>query len=639
MQEIIDRELFVEAMEEHWVQRLDNVSSHALRLTWRQIGRVFNEHIANHDNPFYAKNWNVLQPKTGTGKTQGTIVYCSLLSRAPDGEHPGVLIVTRRKLDADDIKEQINKLAGREVAIAHHSDSKTKLSDIAAYPVVVITHRFYEIALDQLGQGASIEATWPYIHEWENGTRKLIVIDECIDIVEHSTGSLMGLRQTRAVITPDIEERFPEEVKALEALIELLTDVDQQKRKDGSTSEAMVAHSALMEDPPDLSALREAMRRQVRYDLITLKRSDPKVLDSLRKQHDARLKSVHAILRSWSFYAKPWDVPTLNTARLLVPEGVKGAVILDATANSNVLLDIWEDARIETPYRNVRLYSNATLNYSTGHKVGKVFMVPNAKRLCRDLVADLNSRFSQDDKVLIVTHKDVEPVLMTHKANFQMMTAHWGAIDGSNDWKDCNKVVVFGLPYRPSTWSANLFMSFRGPVSTAWLQAEGKRPHGRHADIRRALTEGAIVVGVIQAINRVRCRKVIDEQGNCDPTSVWILLPNDQLSDRLLDSIRRDMPGIHLHEWDYHGQRRKTQTPRRGKWEESLTKYLTNISHGCIPAGHIRNTLGMSRGTLSTLIKKAQDQTSDLHNNLVSLGVRYEVQRQGKTQRGVFIRD
>ena len=639
MLEIIDRELFVKTMEEHWVHCLGNVSSHALRQTWRQIGRVFNEHIANHDNPFYAKNWNVLQPKTGTGKTQGTIVYCSLLSQLDDDEHPGVLIVTRRKLDADDIRDQINELVGREVAIAHHSDSKTKLADIAAYPVVVITHRFYEIALDQLGQGASIEATWPFIHEWANGTRKLIVIDECIDIVEHSTGSLMGLRQTRAVIPPDIEEDFQEEVMALEALIELLTDVDQQKRKEGSKRETMVAHSALMDDPPDLAALRESMWKQVRYDLIVLKRSDPKELDRMRRQHDARLKSVHAILRSWAYYAKSKDVPTLNTARLLVPEGVKGAVILDATASSNVLLDIWEDARIETPYSNVRTYGNVALNYSTGHKVGKVFMVQNAKRLCRDLIADLNSRFSQDDKVLIVTHKDVEPVLMTHKADFQMMTAHWGAIDGSNEWKDCNKVVVFGLPYRPSTWSANLFMSFQGPVSTAWLQAEGKRPHGRHADIRRALMEGAIVVDVIQAINRVRCRKVIDEQGNCDPTSVWMLLPNDQLCDTLLDSIRRDMPGVHLHEWDYHGQRRKTQKPRRGKFEESLTKFLVNMDPGSKPAVHIRHTLGMSARKLSELTKKAQDQESDLHKTLSSLRVRYEVQRQGKTQRGVFIKD
>lgn len=639
MQEIIDREMFIEAMEKHWEQRLGNVSSHALRQTWRQIGRVFNEHIANHDNPFYAKNWNVLQPKTGTGKTQGTIVYCSLLSRLPDDEHPGVLIVTRRIKDADHIKDQINLLAGREVAVAHHSDSKTKLSDIAAYPVVVITHRFYEIALDQLGQGASIEATWPYLHRWENGERKLIVIDECIDIVEQSHGSLMGLKQTLAAVTPEIEDRFPDQVKALEYLIGLLKEVDQKKRKNGCEKEAMVSHSSLMANPPDFSEFRKEMWSQVRYDWVTLRRTDLKERDKLRKRHEARLKSVNAILRSWAYYAKHSTEPTLNTARLLVPEDVKGAVILDATASSNVLLDIWKDARIETPYQNVRTYHNVALNFSKGHKVGKNFMTRKSAQVCKELIADLNRRFSENDDVLIVTQKDVEPVLMTYETKFNMKTAHWGLIDGSNEWKNCNKVVVFGLPFRPDTWSANLFMAFQGPRSTAWLQSEGKRPHGRHVDIRQSLMEGAIIADVIQAINRVRCRKVIDEQGNCEPTSIWILLPKDRISERLLDGISRDMPGIRLCEWDYEKQKSKTPRPRRGRWEASLTKYLMNMASGSEPSGHIKNNLDMSARTMASLAKKAQDRDSELHHNLRSLGVRYEVQRTGRTQRGLFIKD
>ncbi len=167
MKDIIDREEFVKEMEKNWEERLGNVSSHALRQTWRQIGRVFNEHIFNHNNPSYSKNWTVLQPKTGTGKTQGAIVFSSMLSRLSEDEHPGVLIVTRRKLDANDIRDQINELSGHEVAIAHHSDSKTQLSELRMYGVVIITHRFYEMALDHLGQGATIESTWPVIHEWQ----------------------------------------------------------------------------------------------------------------------------------------------------------------------------------------------------------------------------------------------------------------------------------------------------------------------------------------------------------------------------------------------------------------------------------------------------------------------------------------
>ena len=131
-----------------------------------------------------------MQPATGTGKTQGTVVYCALLSKlAPKGIHPGVLIVTRLKKDADLMAEQINDL-GREyghlnvedvVALAHHSDSQTDLADLKNYPVVVITHRAYEIALDYLGQDGTIQQTWPLFHEWNGSTRKLVIVDECLD--------------------------------------------------------------------------------------------------------------------------------------------------------------------------------------------------------------------------------------------------------------------------------------------------------------------------------------------------------------------------------------------------------------------------------------------------------------------------
>ncbi len=361
-------------------------------------------------------------------------------------------------------------------------------------------------------------------------------------------------------------------------------------------------------------------------------------MDRLRKLHDARLKSVHGILRSWAYYAKKKGIPTLNTARLLVPEDVKGAVILDATASSNVLLDIWKDAHIETPYGGERRYDNVALNYSLGHKVGKVWMNKNAKKICKDFISDLNNRFKEGDRVLVVTHKDLEPILTSYKTNFKLMTGHWGAIDGSNEWKECNKVVIFGLPYKPDTWTANLFMSFHGPMSTEWLQSEGDRPYGRHTDIRRALKHGAIIVDVIQAINRVRCRKVIDSQGHCEPTSVWMLLPDDPLSDILLESISKDMPNIHLHEWDYGKQKRTVQAPRRGKWQEALVKYFKNMQNGSIPAGHVRNNLGMSPRTLATLTKKAQEIDSDLYGIMNEMNIRYEIQRHGRSSKGMFIK-
>ena len=92
----VDPQDFVTAMDHHWRTHLDNVSSDNLRLIWRQLAETWNAKImaAETDPEDYAR-WKILQPSTGTGKTQGLALYCSMLPGLYDA--PGVLIVTRLK--------------------------------------------------------------------------------------------------------------------------------------------------------------------------------------------------------------------------------------------------------------------------------------------------------------------------------------------------------------------------------------------------------------------------------------------------------------------------------------------------------------------------------------------------------------
>lgn len=192
--ELLPPSRFVEEMERHWTEKLGNVSSEALRRTWHQMASCFAKHIMSHDEPELQGEWTILSPPTGSGKTQGTIIYCSMLTELRD--HPGVLIVTRRKADADDIARQINDVSGKDCAFAYHTDSKKdiKITELEQWPVLVITHRAYELALDFLGAEGTIESTWRYFHAFNNGgnfdfdkffnegnRRKLVVVDsqEC----------------------------------------------------------------------------------------------------------------------------------------------------------------------------------------------------------------------------------------------------------------------------------------------------------------------------------------------------------------------------------------------------------------------------------------------------------------------------
>ena len=637
-------------MEKHWTENLGNISNRPLKQTWEQIAKTLNDHIENPDST----KWSVLQPPTGSGKTQSVILYSSMLAGLPCYDHPGVLIVTRLIDDCNGIVDQINRLAGIETAVAFHSDSDIKLDELKNYPVVVITHKAYENALDYLGDKASIRQTWPFFHEWQMATRKLVVIDECIDIVESNQAGLEGLRQTLAAIPQEIREDHESDVGLIQGIVELLERISGMP---GEKKDTMVLQDIDKFDfeaevtdidkldftvaVTDITGIIDALK-DIPFDR-QIGRNDVLERERLRQRHTKRLKDLQHILRSWSYYSGVKKDHTLHTARLLVPEDTKGAVVFDATASHNVIYQLFDDSHIVPSPDGTRNYGNVTLHVSKGHKVGKIHMKTHAKKVSGELISELNPILGEERKTLVVCHKSVEPVLSKYDTGFQMQTGHWGAIDGSNEWKDCDSAVIFGLPYRPESWTADVYMALQEPTSTEWLRDPEHRPYGDHTDIRKALMYGQIATDVIQAINRVRCRKVVDAQGNCQPTDIFILLPNDGLANELIDAIKQHMPNIKVHEWNYTGQRKK---PRASKHEASLIKFIENMEQGSkFSVGFICKTLGIAPRTMDRFKAKlkASDSIDSIDSSLAKAmkgaGVILKVERKGKTQKGYFVRD
>src|SRR5262245_4822082 len=128
------------------------------------------------------------------------------------------------------------------------------------------------------------------------------------------------------------------------------------------------------------------------------------------------------------------------------------------------------------------------------------------------LLANLERTLTPDRKVLLCLHKRVEHIARAYAPDFgKYEVAHWGAIDGRNDWNDYDTVVIFGLSYRDKVWSTNTFFALQGLQDNRWLE---QPVWGRYADVRQEMQRRQLTVSVIQAINRVRCRRVIDSSGN-----------------------------------------------------------------------------------------------------------------------------
>ena len=379
--------------------------------------------------------------------------------------------------------------------------------------------------------------------------------------------------------------------------------------------------------------------RTIEYDKQQGK-SDALERQRLSRIHDQRIKNLNNIFRSWRYYASYESKPTFNTARLLVPDKVKGAVVLDATASSDLIYKLFDQAVPIKPPPHSRNYQNVTLHVSTGHKTGKRHMRNNAKELSSQLIAQLNEELGEERKVFFCTHKDVEPVLITcdEKLNPEAkkwMTGHWGYIDGSNDYRDCDTAVIFGLPYRPNTWTANVFMALQGPQSTEWLQDPTNRGYEGYLDIRKALKHGQITTSIIQAINRIRCRKVIDDQGNCPKSDVYILLPKNELGEDILEGIKTLMPGIKVRDWNYDSiSKRKI---RRSNHEPALIKYFETMDIGRIASSRIKSLLGIPDTTFERIVAKMKDKTTELYKAMKKLKVVYKPS--GKGQRSYLIKE
>ncbi|CCQ73917.1 DEAD/DEAH box helicase family protein [Magnetospira sp. QH-2] len=630
----VEPNIFVESMTKRW-STLGNTPSPRLQAVWRIMAETFNTQIENHDSD-QATRWRVLNPETGAGKTQGLSVYCSLLA---EEDHPGVLIITRMKVQADEIADTINLLAGDEgTALAYHSDNRVPVINLLHHPVLVITHKAYEIGMDAVNRGQPEASNWDNYHAFKEGQRRLVIIDEALDILEEARVNLDKVNHVLGLIPSKIQEEHPLQIEAVNWIKDIFEEM--QKRGKGRTeNHSRALYNGHLDYPEsrDMSCLRRALVG-VRFDLSVSGREDAAENRRIRMKIDGYLKDIQAIMSHWNWYTKlSTEGHTINTARMIIPEDIKGAVVLDATASANVVYDLFDRATFtETP--RCRKYGNVTLHVSKGHSVGKVSLTRKAKDVAEKLFSNITEKLGEDRKVFMVCHQALEPHLIQYQdAHFSSYdVGHWWALDGRNDWQDYDAAVIFGLPYRDPTWSANAFMALQGQRSTSWLNSDGDRPFKTYRDIRQALNTGHIVVSVIQAINRIRTRRVIDEDGNCSTADVFLLLPGGETGETILEGIAREMPGIEVVDWKFKDATRK---PRRSNHAEALVRYMVSMRPGKKAVTRVREELGIPSSTWERLTVRLKDPEDELAIRLEEVGCRYILGNVGRRVHAFLTKD
>jgi hypothetical protein len=663
---VIPTPYFVREMRKHWETCLGNISNDALEASWGQLANAFTSHINGHAEPGNECNWTILSPSTGTGKTEGAILYSAMLTgffKAAPQQHPGILIVTRMIKDANHIAENINKHSKRyapglldtdKVSVAYHTEAADDLRrrDLKNFPVLVITHKAYENALDGLDSRVS-PTMWDYFHSFLNRKRRLVVIDESIDLILESRMGSDDVRKLLGLIPGPLYDEFREEVRWLERL---------QKQFNGSPangSSEPVANSILLDisivesvfKSPERDNYFPPMFRDLRESLFEYRSSvapfpngkDSGSEDQARRGLDELIRDANAVLRNpWLWQTKHDGNLTLNTAKLLLPDDVKGAVVLDATADVNVFYDVFPLSKRLPRIPGTRRYDNVTLHVSREHSTGKVSM-RHAKDAPRELVAELET-IAKDRKALVIAHLSMEGKIrkaakhLTPEKGYTLDFSHWGAINGSNDWREFDMVILFGLHHLPLTWPVNVFFACQGVQPDAWLSSTGHRPFGKHKDIKEALKVGQLTADVIQGINRIRSREVIDAEGNCHKADVYILLPKGDTGEAILSGIKTAMPGVGVVDWGYSGQKSK---PRKLKFQDDLIEFLREMEPGKVPVSVVRERYGIPDNTFERIRKRIRERSLEdpIGKAMVENGVRYVKERDGSVLRAYFAKD
>ncbi len=544
-----------------------NVGSAALDAVWQQIADTLNHQVSSPCMPR-----PVIPAELGAGKTTCAKLWCSMLPR--EG-HPGVLIVVRTVAQAEEYAVDINTWAEAPVAFAYHSGLRPRpdLDTLCRYPVVVICHRNYELALDNL----LVEEPERYEGLMQFGTeqRGLVIVDEALDQVYVASVSLDGLQRIQSLIDPGVLGLHLRAVDIInEAARALLA---AQKGNHVVSIEALLASTRLSVE--EANAALGALWRDVRG-------SNRLSIDDRRAVKEG-LTALSRHLAAYRWSESERRDRTLIGSRLLLPPDA-GQVILDATGKlNNVYLGRLDDYHL-VPMAPVRDYRRVTLHVARTKGTGKWAMRKRGHKIIQETLDAVLAHYgeqSRQRRVLVVTNKDFERQVheMWSKAGFASLdVAHWNKIDGRNEWRECDTLVSLTLPWARVSVDLSTYMAVNG------VELDDRELNAPPDEVRE-IRETRIAAEIAQAIGRIRLRRMTDPDGSCEPCDVFIRFPHSfgviLDTDHVIEGLRRALTGVTVVDWEAASEPR-SRDGRPSKVRTEITNQLLALARSMKPGDH-----------------------------------------------------
>lgn len=557
--DFINEKEFLDEMNYQWTE-FNNTPSDKFNQTWKTILKAFNLQIQG------VKGLHVCDSVCGSGKTLSMEVASALLCKNWD---IGTLIVVRLTDQCLDISQRINaiseRLYGRSIAKAFFSGKQdgvrgqlTEGEQMDAQ-VLVVTHSRYLSSVS--GRGSS------FFKKWKNGHRKFRVVDESLDLVErfHLTRpeliALDGAMKLRKDYFTDFYEKFSSHLS-------LFNDINMflgtKVRKIGKYSKQFIQLiDKYKVDGNEIyfTEMSEFFESSTPKDYEGKKWKDGE-FESFIEESIQSLGTLDRLIRRSLYYGEDEGKGQYSTGQIILPNDFESLCVLDATSNVDEVYKLFKKGTQYTPYptdRSVRTFRNCTIHIrpersGLGIGASKKQVIPRVTKITKWAT----ETFDRSDKVLFAGHK----ILMKHLSkviegsdvDFQYDFCWWNAIDGKNEWKDYNKLVVLSLNYLPNNYDSVTAIGF-----------EDINPDMDESN--PCISNSSMAVKLIQLLARIRTRRVINKQGDCPESDVYLLLPSndilhpddevDRRFDEMLDSlgsyvlkeIKSSMNGVKISNW------------------------------------------------------------------------------------------
>ena len=665
----VDPKEFARRMEQRWVNELGNTSNPILRATWEQMCAEFNYAIARTATG-ETGTWRVLCPETGTGKSEGVVLYCSMLSPVEmAGRSPvGVLIVQPLIKQAKRIARRINKTAGDVRAIAVHHKAKYDPAEIAQKQIVVVTHKSF---LDKLYASGVYKAVggavadrrtlaharqWSALHEWGSRGRELTIIDEQPELIRTTTARVAQFRVLRAAPPPDFWESFPDAEYMLDMLIEWMEKHEKRmrlERENGCAQNQIVwtmslGRALFQPEHPDhelCSAARfffretdlTAFRAKLKEDNVRTYTQKGEGSDPAKEERTSLGEIAEKMfLFSQTFIHQSAKKDGKHNEELfscgacIIPSMTPPAVVLDATAELSPIYPLFPDKVEIVPRKGeCRTYRKVTLHVGRLKGLGKATTRETMERRFPQLANALRRALvstggSPDREVLVVTHKCARKTAKASKDSTWTIR-HWNGLHGSNRFQNVSVVAFYSLLYPSKLRSELEVHTARDPMTPP--------PSGDDMQQRVVQMEYQKIAGaLVQTLSRGRCRRVVNSKGDCDEMDVPLPLPHGKPGNEILKLVKKQMPGVNVVDWDLRGVD-GASTEREGPLNVAgkVADVMVQMSPGKeITTRTLEAHNWCSPRMLRKVLKKIDDPKTRLGQLAITLGI---VRRRGRIVR------